>query len=176
MWPGITEPYHRNLNEPPGPRLTSNSGGTRAARRPKTSADPPVSKPGPGGGKRCTDSAIPRPATHIGPRADLARPNGPRASRGLQPAGFPLANNLSYPGPATARPRRTLALHGPSRGSVTPTGQGAGNNTGRDIRRVEQDGSLTEDPHAGYYNAGLKADELATSYGLPIRWGSKVPA
>lgn len=47
---------------------------------------------------------------------------------------------------------------------------------GSDTRRVLGDGGVEADPHAGYYLAGAKAQELADGHGLSIEWRVKVAA
>lgn len=47
--------------------------------------------------------------------------------------------------------------------------------TDDDNRRIEEDGRLVDDPHAGYYNAGAMSQAAAQKHGLPIRWATKVP-
>ena len=78
----------------------------------RTSADPRPALPGPGRASaartllRTSDSDWPGSGQHHQPGRTALGPTC-------------WSRSSAYPGPATARPRRALALHGPSRGPVT---------------------------------------------------------
>ena len=148
MWSGSTELDHRNLNkrlgpapplyvlsrprpapamgpavhalhgpscEPKIPRTTSTSG-SRAGSLHKILSRPP--------GLHCHDPAGPSAARTL-PRASDS--DWPGSGQHHQPGRTALrptcwSRSSANHGPATARLRRALALHGPSRGPVTQTG------------------------------------------------------
>lgn len=60
--------------------------------------------------------------------------------------------------------------------SLVMYGHDAYTSKGQDTRHVLEGGQLQDNPHAGYYNAGLGADTRAREYGMAIEWRTKVTA